>query len=292
VQQKRERLDKILVERKLVSGRSMAREIILAGAVLVDGFPVKKPASLVRKDCSIDVTGNRQQWVSRGARKLLGALESFHVSVEGRVCIDIGASTGGFTDVLLQKGAEKVYAVDVGYGQLAWKLRKDPRVVVMERTNARELSFESFEAPSLVTIDVSFISLRHILPVADGILQNDGLCIALVKPQFEAGRGRIGKKGVVRDKSVHEEVLRGLCDFVREETGFFIAGVDVSSLMGPEGNREFFLCLVKAGDVSGDPPHILDDTEVEKMIVQKVEASHSPVFFESETEEDDGGRRI
>jgi 23S rRNA (cytidine1920-2'-O)/16S rRNA (cytidine1409-2'-O)-methyltransferase len=281
---KRERLDKLLVENGFVSGRSMAREKILSGKVLVDGFPVKKPASLVHRDCSIEVTGKGQEWVSRGAWKLLQALDSFGVSVEGRSCVDIGASTGGFTDVLLQKGAKKVYAVDVGYGQLAWKLRNDPRVVVMERTNARDLSPGSFEGVTLVTVDVSFISLRHILPVVDAALEKGGLCITLVKPQFEAGRENVGKKGVVRDRAVHEEVLRSLCAFLLDVTGLFIAGIDVSPLLGPEGNREFLLHLVKAEGPPGSRESCLDEGELERRIVQTVEAAHSPGFFE-------GGRR-
>jgi 23S rRNA (cytidine1920-2'-O)/16S rRNA (cytidine1409-2'-O)-methyltransferase len=284
VPRKRERLDKLLVENGFVSGRSLAREMILSGKVLVDGFPVKKPASMVHRDSSIEVTGKGKEWVSRGARKLLQALDSFGVSVEGRSCVDIGASTGGFTDVLLQKGAKKVYAVDVGYGQLAWKLRNDPRVVVMERTNARDLSPESFESVSLVTVDVSFISLRHILPVVDAILEKGGLCIALVKPQFEAGREKVGKKGVVRERAVHEEVLRSLCAFLLDATGLSVAGIGVSPLLGPEGNREFLLHLVKTGSRSGCREDRLGEGELERRIVQTVEAAHSPGFFE-------GGRR-
>ncbi len=268
----------------------MAREMILSGEVLVDGFPVKKPASMVQEDCSIEMTGKRQEWVSRGARKLLRALESFAVSVQGRCCVDIGASTGGFTDVLLQKGAKKVYAVDVGYGQLAWKLRNDPRVVVMERTNARDLPPESFDRTSLVTIDVSFISLRHILPVADTLLEKGGVCIALIKPQFEAGRAKVGKKGVVRDREVHEKVLRSLCTFVRDVTELVVAGLDVSPLLGPEGNREFFLYLVKAERGSKPQCGCLDAGELERIIVQKVETAHSAGFFEGGQDMMKGGR--
>lgn len=283
---KRERLDKFLVENGLVSGRARAREMILSGKVLVDGFPVKKPASMVHRDCSIEVADKGQEWVSRGAWKLLQALDSFGVSVEGRSCVDIGASTGGFTEVLLQKGAKKVYAVDVGYGQLAWKLRNDPRVIVMERTNARDLSPGSFEGVSLVTVDVSFISLRHILPVVDVLLEKEGLCISLVKPQFEAGREKVGKKGVVRDRAVHEEVLRSLCAFLLDVTGLAVAGIDVSPLLGPEGNREFLLYLVKeeSQSRSGSRKGCLGENELERRIVQTVEAAHSPGFYE-------GGRR-
>ncbi len=291
MQQKRERLDKMLVERGIVKSRSSARAKILAGEIIVDGFPVKKPASMVREDCSITLTGKDEEWASRGAYKLLRALDSFVVSVKGRRCVDIGASTGGFTDVMLQKGAEKVYAVDVGYGQLAWKLRKDPRVVVMERTNARNLSPESFEDVFLVTIDVSFISLRHILPVADRILDDRGFCIALVKPQFEAGRGKVGKKGVVRDRQVHEEVLRAICDFVHQETNFTVKGLEVSPILGPEGNREFLLYLEKGGGAGESNGQERCRENMNEIIAEKIEEAHSPGFFGGKKQQAEGGLR-
>ncbi len=269
----------------------MAREVILSGKVLVDGFPLKKPASLVYRDCSIKVTGKRQEWVSRGAWKLMRALDSFGISVEGKTCVDIGASTGGFTDVLLQKGSKKVYAVDVGYGQLAWKLRNDPRVIVMERTNARDLKPASFEGVSIVTVDVSFISLRHILPVVDAVLAKGGICVTLVKPQFEAGREKVGKKGVVRHRAVHEEVLRSLCAFLLDATSLSVAGIDVSPLLGPEGNREFLMHLVKEEGPAGSRKGCLDEVELERRIVQTVEEAHSPGFFEGGQQDERGRER-
>lgn len=288
--QKRERLDKLLVERGIADSRSRAQAKILAGEIMVDGFPARKPASMVHVDSTLEIAGVRDEWASRGAHKLLKAIESFGVPVKGRRCVDIGASTGGFTDVLLQKGAEKVYAVDVGYGQLAWKLRNDPRVDVLERTNAKGLSPDMFECPELVTVDVSFISLRHILPVADRILQEGGVCICLVKPQFEAGRGKVGKRGVVRDRAVHEEVLRELAGFVHCRTHFRITGVEVSPLLGPQGNREFFLCLVKLEAALRTADGRDDEKGIQGMIAESVEAAHRPGFFERENQGRRSGR--
>ncbi len=236
----KERLDLLLVQRGLAESRTQAQRLIMAGEVTVDGQVVTKPGTRVAVKAHVEV---RQPlpYVSRGGLKLAAALDEFGLNPAGRVAADVGASTGGFTDVLLQRGARRVYAIDVGYGQLAWKLRQDPRVVVMERTNARYL--ESLPEPvDLVTIDASFISLRLLLPAVRKWLRPGGDVIALVKPQFEAGREQVGKGGVVRNPAVHRQVLRDLATWARER-GWRVAGVTVSPLRGPAGNVEFFLWL-------------------------------------------------
>ena len=238
--QKKERLDKLLVARGLAESREQAQRLIMAGLVLVEDRPATKPGHKIPADAAIRVK-ERPQYVSRGAHKLIAGLDAFGVEPAGWVCADLGASTGGFTDVLLQRGAARVYAVDVGYGQLHWRLRNDPRVVVMERTNARYL--ESLPEPvQLAVIDASFISLRLLLPAARRVLAPDGQIIALVKPQFEAGRERVGKGGVVRDPRVHRDVLREMVDWAAEH-GFGPRGLVPSPILGPKGNREFLLWL-------------------------------------------------
>ncbi len=240
------RLDAEIVARGLCSGRERARAEIEAGHVTVNGRPASKPSQKVAESDVIELS-EAFDYVSRGAKKLLGALEAFHISPEGLVCLDCGASTGGFTEVLLRHGARKVYAVDVGHGQLAEKLQRDPRVVNMEGTNVRSLALSSFDpAPELITADLSFISLALVLPVLRGLLGESGRVVCLVKPQFEAGRGKVGKKGVVRDPAVHEEVLRGFVSNA-EASGFAVLGLEVSPLRGPEGNIEFLAYLGASG---------------------------------------------
>jgi 23S rRNA (cytidine1920-2'-O)/16S rRNA (cytidine1409-2'-O)-methyltransferase len=238
--QKKERLDRLLVARGLAESREQAQRMIMAGLVLVEDRPATKPGHKIPADADIRVK-ERPPYVSRGGHKLAAGLDAFGVTPAGWVCADLGASTGGFTDVLLQRGAARVYAVDVGYGQLHWRLRNDPRVVVMERTNARYL--ESLPEPvQLVVIDASFISLRLILPAARRILAPGGQIIALIKPQFEAGRERVGKGGVVRDARVHRDVLREMADWAAAQS-YGPQGLVPSPILGPKGNREFLLWL-------------------------------------------------
>lgn len=238
------RLDLLLVKKGLAPSRAKAQALILAGQVRVNGALVDKPSALVGGSALLEILP-LPQYVSRGGVKLEGALRAFHLNPAGKVCLDIGASTGGFTDCLLQHGARKVYAVDVGRGQLHWKLRSDPRVVVKEGLNARFLRPEDIgELVDLVTIDVSFISLRLILPRLRGIVREDaGDIVPLVKPQFEAGPAAV-RKGVVRDPKVHREVLARLVLFIREELHWSVRGAVASPLLGPKGNREFFMHVV------------------------------------------------
>ena len=234
------RLDILLVERGLAPSRSLARRLIMAGQVRVADQLSDKPGWRVLPDAEVTVDA-RQPYVSRGGIKLEAALDRFELDVAGWVVADVGASTGGFTDCLLQRGASRVYAIDVGYGQLAWSLRQDPRVIVMERTNARHLNALQ-EAVNLVTIDASFISLKLLLPAAAGWLLDGGRALPLIKPQFEAGRGRVGKGGVVRDRAVHRQVLIELLTWV-EDRGWGVQGLTPSPLIGPAGNIEFMAHL-------------------------------------------------
>ena len=239
------RLDRLLVERGMVPSRERARALILAGSVLVDETIVSKAGTPVPSTAPIRIKGGDNPYASRGGIKLKGALESFDISVRDLVALDVGASTGGFTDCLLQEGARKVYAVDVGYGQLAWKLRSDPRVILFERTNIRYFSGGDIDdGIDIVTIDVSFISLKLVLPVIARIAGHDTRVLALIKPQFEAGREDIGKRGVVRDETVHRRV----CDDIAAFAGSIhlgVAGICESPITGPAGNREFFLYAKK-----------------------------------------------
>ena len=237
------RLDSILVEKRLVQSRERAKAVIMAGKVLVNDIPMDKPGVLVDGDSRIQLKDGDILFVSRGGIKLEGALKNFELDVSEMVCMDVGASTGGFTDCLLTHGAKKVFAVDVGYGQLAWKLRRDNRVVVIERTNIRAMKQDALPCPvDLVTIDVSFISLRIVVPSVAKFLSGTGCILALIKPQFEVGRENVGKGGVVKNPALHEKVISELTDFF-EKIGFLSCGVYPSSILGPKGNKEFFILL-------------------------------------------------
>ena len=235
----KQRLDLLMTERGLCDSRSRAQALIMSGAVFVDGQKCDKAGTPVADDAAVEVRGETCPFVSRGGLKLEKALREFGVDPTGYVCSDSGASTGGFTDCLLQKGAKKVFAIDVGYGQLAWALRTDPRVVCMERTNIRYVTPEDLGEPlDLSVVDVSFISLQLVLPAVQKLLKPTGQVLCLIKPQFEAGKGKVGKKGVVREKSTHVEVLEqflGLAD----ELGFTVRNLTFSPVKGPEGNIEF-----------------------------------------------------
>ncbi len=236
---KKIRLDILLVERGLQETRQRAQAVIMSGQVFVGGQRVDKPGTAVDRSAQIEIRGETLRYVSRGGLKLEKAMAAFPITLSGTVCADIGASTGGFTDCMLQNGAAKVYAVDVGYGQLAWKLRNDPRVVCLERTNARYLAREQVPDPlDFASVDVSFISLKLILPPLAALLKSGGRAACLVKPQFEAGREKVGKKGVVRDPAVHLEVLEHFLGHAKD-SGFTVLGLTYSPIRGPEGNIEY-----------------------------------------------------
>ncbi|HEV8437890.1 MAG TPA: TlyA family RNA methyltransferase [Methylomirabilota bacterium] len=247
----KERLDVMLVSRGLTDSREKAARLILAGQVMVDGQRMDKAGTLVDNTAPVQVAA-AQKFVSRGGEKLAPVLDVFGVSARGRTCLDVGASTGGFTQCLLERGAARVYAVDVGHGQLDSGLRVDGRVVVMEKTNARHLLAAAFaEPPELATVDVSFISLEKVLPSIFGVLTPHGEAVALVKPQFEVGKGQVGKGGVVRDPAHHAAVLERVARFAILH-GWHVRGVAASPLKGPKGNREFFLHLTKTGRTLAD----------------------------------------
>ena len=257
------RLDLLLVERGLAESRQRAQAIIMSGQVYVREQKVDKAGAQVEADAPVEVRGQGLRYVSRGGLKLEKAMETFSgLGLSGAVCADIGASTGGFTDCMLQNGARKVYAVDVGYGQLAWRLRQDPRVVCLERTNARYLTREQVPDPlDFASVDVSFISLRLILPALAGLLKPEGQAVCLVKPQFEAGREKVGKKGVVRESKVHLEVVERFLDNARE-AGFTVKGMTFSPIKGPEGNIEYLahLGLGEWPAWSGDPAQLVEQS--------------------------------
>ncbi len=237
-------MDKLLVDKGLAPSRERAQALILAAKVRVDGERVTKAGRMVAVESIITLTGDDLPYVSRGGLKLEHALDAFRLSVEGMVALDVGASTGGFTDCLLQRGAARVYAVDVGYGQLAWKLRQDPRVVVIERQNIRSLPADLIpDGIQIATVDTSFISLRLVLPATLPFLADGATLVALIKPQFEAGRGQVGKGGVVRDPAIHEQVCRSVVELA-ESLGCSVMGVTPSPILGPRGNREFLLAAV------------------------------------------------
>ena len=238
----RRRLDQLLVERGLAESRAKAQALIMAGLVFAGAQRLEKPGQAVAADLALTVKGQAHPWVSRGGLKLAKGLEHFAIDPAGLVCLDIGAATGGFTDVLLAHGAARVYAVDVGHGQLAWTLRQDPRVVVLERTNARYLTAREVpEAVGLIACDASFIGLTVVLPAGLRLAAPGAWLVALIKPQFEVGKGRVGKGGVVRDPALHDAVCRSVADWLASRPGWRVLGVTESPITGPEGNREFLI---------------------------------------------------
>lgn len=264
----KERLDILLVKRQMTESREKAKAIIMSGNVFVNGQREDKAGSVFEESVLIEIKGNTLKYVSRGGLKLEKAVMQFKIALEGKICMDIGASTGGFTDCMLQNGAVKVYAVDVGHGQLAWKLRQDERVICMEKTNFRYVQKDDIaDLLDFASIDVSFISLTKILLPAKQLLAAEGELVCLIKPQFEAGREKVGKKGVVRDKAVHEEVIEKVIRYALE-IGFAVLNLNYSPIKGPEGNIEYLLHLKNcedAGNTFG---------EIKEKINQAVEAAH------------------
>ena len=266
------RIDMLVHQLGLTDSRERARAEIMSGKVFVNGQRVDKPGTPVSEDSKVELRGTSLEFVSRGGLKLQKALRNFGVSPEGKICLDCGASTGGFTDCLLKSGATKVYAVDVGYGQLAWTIRNDPRVVTMERTNIRYVTREQIPDPiDLAAIDVSFISLKIVFPAIRQLLKPEGEMVCLIKPQFEAGRDKVGKKGVVRDKNVHREVLESFLSYAAEN-GFAVKGLTYSPIKGPEGNIEYL------GHLGSGESAIIDAASI-------VEASHAELDAEKEKSE-------
>lgn len=246
----KERLDVLLVSRGLAPSREKAKTMIMEGNVFVNNNREDKAGSTFADDCKIEIHGNTLKYVSRGGLKLEKAMTHFGITLDGKVCMDIGASTGGFTDCMLQNGASKVYSVDVGYGQFAWKLRQDPRVVCMEKTNIRYVTPEDIDdALDFASVDVSFISLTKVLGPARALLKDNGQMVCLIKPQFEAGREKVGKKGVVRDKAVHEEVINKVIDFALK-IGFSIRNLEYSPIKGPEGNIEYLVYIENTSEAA------------------------------------------
>jgi 23S rRNA (cytidine1920-2'-O)/16S rRNA (cytidine1409-2'-O)-methyltransferase len=240
------RLDQLLVERQLVDSRTKAQALIVAGKVYSAEVKLDKPGQMIADDTPLNVREAEHPWVSRGGMKLAKGLAHFGISAEGKICLDIGASTGGFTDVLLQSGAIKVYAVDVGHGQLDWKLRQDPRVIVLEKINARNVDSTIIaDAPALVVCDASFISLKTVLPASLNLAAPGAVLIALIKPQFEVGKGRVGKGGVVREASLHKEVCDDISAWLGSLDGWSVMGVVESPITGPKGNVEFLIAAKK-----------------------------------------------
>ena len=241
----KERLDLLLVERKLAPSREKAKTMIMEGNVFVDNQREDKAGSMFPTDCQIEIHGNTLKYVSRGGLKLEKAMTHFDISLKDKICMDIGASTGGFTDCMLQNGARKVYAVDVGYGQFAWKLRCDERVVCMEKTNIRYVTPSDIaDRLDFASVDVSFISLTKVLGPAKELLKDNGEIICLIKPQFEAGREKVGKKGVVRDQAVHREVIEKVAEYA-VDLGFSVKNLEFSPIKGPEGNIEYLIYMKK-----------------------------------------------
>ncbi len=238
-----------MVEKGLISSRTKAHALIMAGKVLVDGQKAEKPGHKYPHDVHLKVIAPHCSYVSRGGLKLEHALNHFQIQLNGLICMDVGASTGGFTHCMLKRGAAKVYAVDVGYGQLDWTLRTDPRVVVMERTNIRYLKPDALDKPvDMATVDTSFISLRLVIPNILKFLRPEGIIVALIKPQFEVGKGKVGKGGVVRDARLHQEVIDGLIEFFTLHMGLEVRGLTDSPILGPKGNREFLIFLAKKSE--------------------------------------------
>jgi 23S rRNA (cytidine1920-2'-O)/16S rRNA (cytidine1409-2'-O)-methyltransferase len=241
------RVDVLLVDRGLVESRSRAQALIMAGAVYTGTERISKPGQTLADDAPLEVKGRDHPWVSRGGLKLDHALKQFDVDLTGNVVLDVGASTGGFTDVALHRGAVRVYAVDVGHGQLAWSLRQDPRVVVLEKTNARHLTAAEIPEPvDAVVCDASFIGLQTVLPAPMALAAPGAILIALIKPQFEVGKGQVGKGGVVRDPALHEEVCARIRGWLDAEPGWSVVGLTESPITGPEGNKEFLIAARRA----------------------------------------------
>lgn len=263
----KERLDVLLVKRNLAPSREKAKAVIMAGSVLVDGQREDKAGAMFPDTVQITVKGNTLPYVSRGGLKLEKAMTHFGLSLEGKVCMDVGASTGGFTDCMLQNGAVKVYSVDVGHGQLDWKLRNDERVVCMERTNIRYVTPENIAEPvQFVSIDVSFISLTKVLLPVRNLMEESAQMVCLIKPQFEAGREKVGKKGVVRDPKVHEEVIHQVIAYARS-ISFGVLHLEFSPIKGPEGNIEYLLHLIKL-------PEGAEALEAEISVEETVKQAH------------------
>lgn len=257
----KKRLDVLVYEKGFAESREKAKAIIMAGQVYVDNQKADKCGTSYEETVQIEVRGSVLPYVSRGGLKLEKAIKNFDLDLSGKIAMDIGASTGGFTDCMLQNGAKKVYSIDVGYGQLAWKLRIDERVVNLERTNMRKVTREQVPDPiDFFSVDVSFISLRLILPVARELLADNAEAVCLIKPQFEAGREKVGKKGVVRDPQVHIEVVRGIYEYVLQN-GFDVLHLDFSPIKGPEGNIEYLIHLRKS-----DNPTSTTDTTPEALV--------------------------
>lgn len=263
----KERLDVLLVKRNLAPSREKAKAVIMAGSVLVEGQREDKAGAMFPDTVQITVKGNTLPYVSRGGLKLEKAMTHFGLSLEGKVCMDVGASTGGFTDCMLQNGAVKVYSVDVGHGQLDWKLRNDERVVCMERTNIRYVTPENIAEPvQFVSIDVSFISLTKVLLPVRNLMEESAQMVCLIKPQFEAGREKVGKKGVVRDPKVHEEVIHQVIAYARS-ISFGVLHLEFSPIKGPEGNIEYLLHLIKL-------PEGAEALEAEISVEETVKQAH------------------
>ncbi len=264
----KKRLDIVLFERGFAESREKAKALIMSGIVYVNDQKEIKAGRDIKTDDIIEVRGNTLKYVSRGGLKLEKAMESFPIALSGKLCMDIGASTGGFTDCMLQNGAVKVYSIDVGYGQLAWKLRSDERVVNLERTNFRYVTREQIpEEIDFASVDVSFISLKLILPVMHTLLKKDGEAVCLIKPQFEAGRENVGKKGVVRDPAVHENVIKTIAEFANSQC-FEVLGLEHSPVKGPEGNIEYLMYIKKCEEPQ-------DSEEVISTAGALVERSHN-----------------
>lgn len=261
---KKERIDILLVEKGLAESREKAKRLIMAGIVYIDNEKIDKSGTKVDIESEIVVKGNPLPYVSRGGLKLEKALNEFPITVEDKVALDIGASTGGFSDCMLQNGAKKIYAIDVGYGQLDWKVRSNDKVVPMDRTNIRYVTQKDIdELAQFVSIDVSFISLKLVLPVVKELTEENVDIVALIKPQFEAGRDKVGKKGVIKDKKVHKEVIREIYEFCKK-IGLNIVGLTFSPVKGAEGNREYLAHITKN----------LSDENIENIIEQVVDRSH------------------
>ncbi len=265
---KKQRVDNLLVEKQLVETREKAKRLIMAGLVFLNNERVDKPGTKIDVKSKLEVRGKINRYVSRGGLKLEKALEQFKICLQNKIAIDVGASTGGFTDCILQKGAKKVYAIDVGYGQLAWKLRQNEKVIVIEKTNVRYIKPDIItELVDLVTIDVSFISLTLILPAIIKLLKDKADIICLIKPQFEAGKDKVGKKGVIKDKDTHIEVISNIIDF-SINIGLNPIDLSFSPIKGPEGNIEYLLHLKYIKDCKGTLTANVDDEFIKKLVLE------------------------